>query len=98
MTLLDDLAAPGGHSSVQQALAHALRVGVHQLRDVVDGFQSLDLDALTVALELNVTLTRKNRGIIGSHTGGHRNIETNGFTYQQKNGGQDLIYGFDLLF
>lgn len=56
MALLDDLAAPGGHSAVQQALAHAVLVRVAQLGDVADGFQPLDLDALPIALKLEVTL------------------------------------------
>lgn len=57
MSLLNDLAAPGGHSAVQQALAHAVLVRVAQLRDVAHGFQPLDVDALPVALKLDITLT-----------------------------------------
>lgn len=56
MSLLDDLAAPSGHSAVQQALANAVWIRVCQLRDVVDGFQSQDLNALTVTLKLRITL------------------------------------------
>lgn len=56
MALLNDLAAPSGHSTVQQALAHAILVRVAQLSDVAYVFQPLDLDALAVALELDITL------------------------------------------
>lgn len=56
MPLLYNLAAPGGHSTVQQALAHAVLVRLAQLGDVAYVFQPLDLDALPVALKLDVTL------------------------------------------
>lgn len=59
VALLDDLAAPCGHSAVQQALAHAVRFRAGQLRDVADGFESLDLNALPIALKLNIALTSK---------------------------------------
>lgn len=52
MTLLDDLAAPGGHRAEQQTLTDAVWVRPCQLREVADGFKILDLDALAVALEL----------------------------------------------
>lgn len=60
MPLLNDLAAPGGHSTVQQALAHAVLVRLAQLRDAAYVFQPLDLDALPVALKLDVTLKEVN--------------------------------------
>lgn len=56
MPLLNDLAAPGGHSTVQQALAHAFLVRVAQLSDVAYVFQPLDLNTLSVALKLDITL------------------------------------------
>lgn len=56
MPLLNDLTAPGGHSAVQQALAHAVLVRMAQLRDVAYFFHPLDLDALPVTLKLDVTL------------------------------------------
>lgn len=56
MPLLNDLSAPGGHSAVQQAPAHAVLVRLAQLRDVAYVFQPLDLDALPVALKLDITL------------------------------------------
>lgn len=58
MALLNDLAAPGGHSAVQQAIAHIVLVRVAELRDVAHGFQPLDLDALPIALKLNITLKK----------------------------------------
>lgn len=59
VTLLDDLAAPRGHSSVQQALTDALWICGCQLRDMVHSFDSLDLNALTITFKLYITL--KNR-------------------------------------
>lgn len=56
VALLDDLAAPGGHSAVQQALADALRVRGRQLRDVVQSVESQDLNTLPVTLKLHITL------------------------------------------
>lgn len=56
MPLLNDLTAPGGHSAVQQALAHTVLVRMAQLRDVAYFFHPLDLDALPVTLKLDVTL------------------------------------------
>lgn len=56
VTLLDDIAAPGGHGAEQQALAQALRVCGRQLGDVAHGLESPDLNTLTVALKLHVAL------------------------------------------
>lgn len=61
MTLLDDLAAPGGHRAEQQALTDTVRVRPCQLREVADGFKPADLDALAVALKLQITLKTKVR-------------------------------------
>lgn len=52
VTLLDDLAAPGGHRAEQQAGPDAVRLRPRQLRQVVDGVQPADVDALAVALKL----------------------------------------------
>lgn len=59
VALLNDLAAPCGHSAVQQALTDAVHICVYQLRDVVHNFESHNLNALTITLKLHITL--KNR-------------------------------------
>lgn len=59
VTLLDDLAAPRGHSSVQQALTDDLLVCACQVRDQVHSVESPDLNALTITFKLNITLKRK---------------------------------------
>lgn len=103
MPLLNDLATPGGHSAIQQALAHALLVRVAQLRDVVHGFQPLDLDALPIALKLNITLKEVMYTIhlhLHSDTVDKRkNVrgQRRGVAHQQKDGGQDVTYGINLL-
>ena len=63
VALLDDLAAPGGHGAVQQALADALRVRGRQLRDVVHGIKGHDLNALAIALKPHVTLKESDRNV-----------------------------------
>lgn len=66
VSLLDDLAAPGGHSAIQQALADIVRIRVRQLGDVVDGFKSQDLNALAITLKLHISLKNKDHDLITS--------------------------------
>lgn len=107
VALLDDLAAPGGHRAVQEALADAVRVCGRQLWDVVHSFKSHNINALAVALKLHVALKNKpsrspgclkfiNQYVFHIHFISGRDVWA--VTHQEQNGGEDLINWGDLLF
>ena len=74
VSLLDDVAAPGGHRAEQQGLLHLLGLGGGQLSDVAHHLAvALHLDYLLLRPELDVTLaTRAGGGREGGREEGQR--------------------------